>query len=162
MIAGITGHRELGDKEKIHWVVKIIEDIININNISYGFTCLAAGADELFAEQLREKNINYTAIIPCLDYDTTFETKDLNNFIRSRAKAFSIIELNNNKPSQRAFSEAGKLVVDSIEILVAVWDGKKARGLGGTGDIVEYAKSKSKKIVHLNPLTKTKKYINYG
>jgi hypothetical protein len=36
--------------------------------------------------------------------------------------------------------------------MVAVWNGKEAAGLGGTGDVVKYTQSKRKKTVHLNPL----------
>jgi hypothetical protein len=32
--------------------------------------------------------------------------------------------------------------VNNCDILVAIWDGKKAQGIGGTGDIVELARQK--------------------
>jgi hypothetical protein len=31
-------------------------------------------------------------------------------------------------------------VVEASELLVAVWDGEPARGLGGTADVVAYAR----------------------
>jgi hypothetical protein len=37
--------------------------------------------------------------------------------------------------------EGGKVVVDRAEVLIAVWDGLPARGLGGTADVVAYAGS---------------------
>ena len=35
-----------------------------------------------------------------------------------------------------------------------VWDGEKAEGLGGTGDIVTYARQRGKPVVHIEPITK--------
>lgn len=159
MKTGITGHRELRD---IRWVKKMMQEIVYEIKITQGFTCLATGADELFAEILIQNRINYTAIIPCKNYESTFNKTSLVNFVFSKNKASNIIELKNNEPSEKAFNEAGKLVVDNSEILIAVWNGEEAKGLGGTGDIVEYALSKNKKIIHLNPITNTKTNINYG
>lgn len=159
MIAGITGHREL---KNIDWIKTSIQEIINEMKITYGYTCLASGADELFAEMLIRNNIKYTVVIPCINYETTFDEKAFESFLLSKNKASKIIQLNNNQPSEKAFNDAGKAVVDNSEILIAVWNGEEAKGLGGTGDIVEYAKSKNKKIIHLNPITKTKIKINHG
>jgi hypothetical protein len=36
-------------------------------------------------------------------------------------------------------------------VLIALWDGKKANGVGGTGDVVAYAKEQRKPILHINP-----------
>ena len=47
-------------------------------------------------------------------------------------------------------------------MLIAIWNGDDSKGLGGTGDIVQYAKFKNKKIIHLNPINQTKNYFNYG
>ena len=159
MIAGITGHRELGNLE---WIKKNLQEIISKKDITYGFTCLAIGADEIFAELLRQNKIGYTAIIPCNNYETTFEEGALQHYLFSRKSALEVIELNNSRPTEKAFNEAGKSVVDNSEILIAGWDGKKAKGFGGTGDIVEYAKLKDKKIIQLNPIIQKKIFINYG
>lgn len=159
MIAGITGHREL---KNIIWIKTMLQEVLSEIRITHGFTCLAIGADELFAEILIQNHVNYTVVIPCQNYESTFDKTALDNFIFAKNKASKMIELNNNEPSEKAFNEAGKFVVDNSEILIAVWNGEEAKGLGGTGDIVEYAKSKNKKIIHLNPITKTKININHG
>jgi hypothetical protein len=38
--------------------------------------------------------------------------------------------------------DAGKVVVDRSSVLVAVWDGQPSRGLGGTADVVRYARER--------------------
>ncbi len=159
MIVGITGHRKLSNAA---WVRTALQQIFEEISITHGFTCLAAGADELFAKLLLQNHVGYTAVIPCVNYDLTFEKSTLNDFLFSKKNASDLIELNIIEPTEEAFSEAGKIVVDRSEILIAVWDAQNAKGLGGTGDIVEYAKLNEKKIIHINPLTKTKSYINHN
>jgi hypothetical protein len=159
MIAGITGHRKF---ENVEWVKSAIQQLIKSENVTYGFTCLATGADELFAEILRFERIGYTAIIPSYDYEKTFSVEELKVFLYSKNNAQKIIELNNSISSEKAFNEAGKAVIDFSDVLIAVWDGKKAKGLGGTGDVVKYAKENNRNIIHINPIKKSIKQLEYG
>jgi hypothetical protein len=43
--------------------------------------------------------------------------------------------------------------VDKSDMLIAIWDGKPAAGLGGTADAVGYALERRIKILQLNPVT---------
>ena len=56
---------------------------------------------------------------------------------------------------EHAFLEAGKFIVRKSNLLIAVWDGEDAEGVGGTGDIVRFAEKAGKPIIHLNPCTQT-------
>ena len=38
--------------------------------------------------------------------------------------------------------DAGKVVVDRSSVVLAVWDGQPSRGLGGTADVVAYARQR--------------------
>lgn len=155
MKAGITGHQHLVSPETVHWVAAMLENAIDKYHVQQGFTSLAIGADQIFAEILMGKNIPYVAIIPSQGYETTFQKSEhLLNYRRLLKSAAKIVTLNFEKPEERAFYEAGRQVVDYSDIILALWDGQPAKGLGGTGDVVEYARSKKKRIVHVNPITK--------
>jgi hypothetical protein len=54
-------------------------------------------------------------------------------------------------PSEDAYLAAGKHIVDRAGLLVALWNGKPAAGKGGTGDIVAYARSQGRPVVHVHP-----------
>ena len=41
---------------------------------------------------------------------------------------------------------ASRLMVDAADELFAVWDGQPARGHGGTGDVVAYARERGKPV----------------
>ena len=51
-------------------------------------------------------------------------------------------------PMRRPFLRAGRRVVDLSDRLFAVWDGEKARGVGGTAEIVDYARASGKPVTH--------------
>ena len=55
------------------------------------------------------------------------------------------------EPSEAAFLAAGRLVVERSDVLAAVWDGKPARGSGGTADVVDYAKELRREVVVIWP-----------
>ncbi|MGH7494456.1 MAG: hypothetical protein ACREOO_18950 [bacterium] len=155
MKAGITGHQNLGDEETVAWVTESLLNAITQHKVDYGFTSLAIGADQLFAQILRDRGIPYTTVLPCQKIEKTFQTPaHLENYRRLLKNAASVETLNFIEPAEIAFFEAGKRVIDLSEILVAVWNGLPAKGLGGTADAVKYALDQKKSVVHINPITK--------
>lgn len=160
MKVGITGHQDLGNIETFNWINKSLSELIDSEMIELGITCLAIGADQLYAELLLKKNIPYLSIIPSKDYETTFKNgKDKDNYLHFLKKSENIEYLQNDNPNEQAFYEAGKKLVDMADYIIAIWNGKKAKGLGGTGDIVEYALKQNKKVIHINPILHTVKEI---
>jgi len=154
MNVGITGHQDLRGAED--WIRETLRQIVLGLKVQHGLTSLAWGTDQIYAEILQELNLPYTAVIPCSQYESTFsDPKKLHNYSELLHRAQKIETLNFHKPEGIAFYEAGKKVVDGSEKMIAVWDGGKAKNLGGTADAVSYALSKRKEVIHLNPLTKT-------
>jgi hypothetical protein len=49
-----------------------------------------------------------------------------------------------------AYLSCGRHIVDSSDVLIAIWDGAPARGPGGTGDIVAYARERLVPIIWLS------------
>ena len=162
ILGGITGHQNIGDKELIKWVQDKLEKAIKNSNLKYGFTCLAKGSDQIFANILIKNNIPYTAIIPSNNYEATFSEEDLNNYKRLLFKSKSSIKLNFIEPSEISFFEAGIKLVDLSDVIFAVWNSLLSKGLGGTGDIVKYAIAKEKRVIHLDNIKKEINYINYS
>ena len=160
MIAGITGHQNIGNEDIINWVKNEMKKIIKNRDIQVGYTSLAVGADQLFAKMLLEEDLSYYVIIPCKNYKKTFTNKnDLDLFKYYLGEATDKEVLNFDEPSERAYYIAGIKMLKKIDILIAVWDGEPARGLGGTGDIVEKAINMNLPIIHINPNEKEIKQI---
>lgn len=160
MRVGITGHQDLGSAETIAWLTEALERVITRYGIDWGLTSLAIGADQLYAEILRKQHIRYTVIIPSEGYEKTFSHKSqLATYLNLLHAASETINLPFATPTETAFYAAGKQVVQLSEMLIAIWNGKPAKGLGGTGDIVAYALAQKKRVIHLNPITHTVREI---
>jgi hypothetical protein len=154
MKIGITGHQNIGSDETIKWVTSVLSANIRDLSIDFGLTSLAIGADQLFAQLLKQNNIPYMVIIPCENYEKTFtDTTDLKSYHNLLSSSFDKFQLPFIKPSKTAFYNAGKEIVDRSDTIFAIWNGQPAKGLGGTGDIVKYAHSIKRSILHINPVT---------
>lgn len=57
------------------------------------------------------------------------------------AAALEVERLGFDEPTDEAFLAGAMRVVALCDKLLAVWDGKPSRGLGGTADVVQYAQS---------------------
>ena len=149
---GVTGHQSI-PSEALTFIQEGLRDIIRrFGNQHTGVSSLAAGADQLFADLLLRSGGRLHAVIPCHGYESTFSNpNELGHFLALRKSATVVETLNYPEPSEEAFLEAGHRVVDLSDLLVAVWDGKVARGKGGTADIVGYAREHDREVVILWP-----------
>ncbi|SHF33508.1 hypothetical protein [Chryseobacterium takakiae] len=159
MILGITGHQDL-KSFNLDWIKFTVNNFLKENDIIKGLSSLAIGSDQLFCRQLIKKNIPYDVIIPCDNYISTFKTlKDSESFLGLLNMSKGIYTLNFDKPSESAFYSAGIEIVNKASVIIAIWDGKPAKGLGGTGDIVKIALQQKKSVYHINPVNEQSKYL---
>ncbi len=128
---------------------------------------LAEGSDRLVAvEALKREGARLDAVLPLEvgDYIESFgseksrlEFKDLLNkcrqprVLRRRllSQDFSTEQIPDER--QRAYFEAGRYVVDHCDVLIAVWDGEPPRGMGGTAEIVAYAREQNRPLIRIWP-----------
>lgn len=111
-----------------------------------GSTSLAEGADQVFAFAVLAAGGEIDVVVPAAGYEKAFPTEaSAFTFQALRSVARNVTTLPFNSASEEAFLAAGHKVVDEADELIAIWDGKKAAGKGGTGDIVEYAEAQGKR-----------------
>jgi hypothetical protein len=152
MQVGITGHQERHGIDW-KWVEATLEtEICKVPNVQAAISSLAKGADQVFARVAISLGIPLIAVIPVNDYERFFDQKDRVEYDRLLSKS-QVKDLGWKGDDQLGFFSAGKFIVENADILFAVWDEQKSKGLGGTGDIVNYARRLSRKIIHLNPIT---------
>jgi nucleoside 2-deoxyribosyltransferase len=70
---------------------------------------------------------------------TTEESKEEFRCFLARAQPGDIWEAPAERDREEAYERAGRYVVDRCDAIIAVWDGEKPRGRGGTAEIVGYA-----------------------
>jgi hypothetical protein len=148
---GVTGHRILPVAAAIlavkHWT-----RALPASSAIRGVSSLAEGGDQLFAEHVLKAGGRLEVIEPCLDYGRSFSTDAARKrFEELRQAADEVITLPYPEPSKEAFLAAGLVLVERCDHLFAVWDGREARGLGGTADVVAYARTRGREVTILWP-----------
>lgn len=146
IILGATGHQDIPGNT-IRYVTQVMATIVAPVSGLTGVCALAAGADQLFAEIVLQHGGLLKAIIPCDLYENAFTSRgDRRRYRLLLNMANEIITLDYDEPSEAAFFAAGKSVVDMSDQLIAVWDGRPAQGVGGTADVVAYARKHGKNV----------------
>jgi hypothetical protein len=152
IVLGVTGHRRLRDEPALASAVSSVIDRIERLAPSLRATPLeltvisplAEGADRLVArEVLKRPGARLEAVLPLEPdaYAADFERPG------SRAEFEALLSLARTRrrlpayPSRaEAYAAAGRFVVDHCDVLIAIWDGDKENGQGGTAEIVQYAR----------------------
>ncbi|MFE7134392.1 hypothetical protein ACFVIM_26390 [Streptomyces sp. NPDC057638] len=147
---GVTGHRHLPAEVYPHISAGIRDALNGHGGGLEAFSCLAVGADQLFADIALDCGAELTAVIPSGDYTDDFtEPGELAGFLRLRRRATREVRMGYARSSGEAYYAAGAYIADRCDRLVAVWDGEPARGVGGTADIVRYARQLGKPVTIL-------------
>lgn len=155
MKIGLTGHQRLEDPARWRWVKLEVDHCLSLLTPPLvGVTSLAIGADQLFAKAVLEHGGSLEVVIPFVGYESTFsEGHDRQEYSRLLRRAAKQEVLEKHGSEDEAYLASGRRMVDLSEILIVVWDGQPAGGLGGTGDVVNYAVEQRKRAIHLNPIT---------
>jgi hypothetical protein len=163
MRVGITGHQRLAGPAGWLWVQDELDKFLSqMPAPLIGFTSLAMGADQRFAETILRHGGSFTAVLPFADYELKFvEGQDREAYKLLLAQAAEVDVLKASASNRESYFKAGKQVVNRSELLFAVWDGKPAIGLGGTADVVRYAQSCGKPICHIDPVNQIVNEIEY-
>jgi hypothetical protein len=156
MIIGVTGHQRLKDPRDWEWVRHELERIVaHFPRPWVGLTSLAIGADQLFATLVLNIGCRLEVVLPNETYEESFPPGTERSAYRDLLKkASDVTILTGEHSEEKSYLEAGKRIVDKSDMLVAIWDGEPAKGLGGTGDIVAYAVKSGKQVIHIDPIAR--------
>jgi len=157
---GVSGHRALDDSDKI---VNLVDDALEKIVIAFDdrlfkiISPLAEGADRLVVwRALANHGAHLLVPLPMAlsEYMQDFPSITSKvEFITLLEQAERVIELPYASTREACYLAAGKYVLDNSDVLLAIWDGKAAKGLGGTAEIVKEARERDLPIVwiHTNP-----------
>lgn len=144
---GVTGHRGIPTEAYGHIRAGMRAVLCGHQGSMEALSSLAAGADQLFADVALDCGAELTVVIPSGDYEDGFTVPgELARFQYLRGLASREIQLAFPYSTDEAYYAAGAYIADNCDRLLAVWDGHPARGLGGTGDIVRYARDRGKPV----------------
>ena len=157
---GVTGHRVLEERTR-RWVARQVDDLFSFlaglppSAVPRGaLSSLAIGADQMFAEAAHHHGIPIEVVIPFASFIEDFaEGSERDSYERLLSAAASTTHLPWEERANGAYLAGGVWVVDHCDLLIAVWDGEKAGGVGGTGDAVEYSRDAGKPCIHMHTTT---------
>lgn len=139
----ITGHRGMPSDTE-HLVDTALRNEIReyADGELVGLTCIADGADTLCARAVLEAGGELVVIVPARQYREGLPTEHLSAYDELMARAAEVIRLDHTESDSEAHMDASVSMIEQADALVAVWDGKPARGYGGTADVVDAARER--------------------
>jgi hypothetical protein len=117
-------------------------------------TALATGADQIAAICGRSSGYFVSALLPFepTEYRKDFAPGDeLDTFEQALAAADEIVALPGDRSDlEAAYVLVGNSLVETADILIAIWDGEEPRGPGGTADVVARALQTGVPVIHID------------
>lgn len=148
---GVTGHRHLPPDVDAAATVMVREHLGPHGCEMVGVSCLADGPDTAFAESVVAAGAPLEVIVPAQRYREALPREHHPTYDRLLSRAVLVHELEHRESTSEAHMDAGRLLVERCDRLVAVWDGEPARGPGGTADVVAHARALSRPVSVLWP-----------
>jgi hypothetical protein len=104
---------------------------------------LAEGSDRIVSEAGLAAGFRLEAVLPfnrseyMRDFETEASRKEFEQLLTRASDIFELDGASDQRP--RAYEAAGLFMLANIDLLIAIWDGQPAAGIGGTEAIVNRA-----------------------
>lgn len=142
MRLGITGHRGLSREVEARVraeLAKVVdgydgEDLVAVS-------CISDGPDVWFVQAVLDHGGRLEAVIPAAEYRESLPAWHHPVYDDLMARAVDVHHTGMKESTSQAHQAGSEIVVGLADQLIAVWDGRPARGYGGTADVVAYAHS---------------------
>ncbi|MEU9382888.1 hypothetical protein AB0D38_18730 [Streptomyces sp. NPDC048279] len=136
----VTGHMDLTD-DSIPLVRTALDDLLKQyaeDGDLVGVSCIAKGADSLFAEAVLAAGGRLTVVIPSQDYrQNKVKPNHAALFDHLVEAAAEVLVLPHETANRQAYEAANTVLIERADRLVAVWNGEPPTGKGGgTADTV--------------------------
>ncbi|MFC7732003.1 hypothetical protein [Actinomadura keratinilytica] len=143
MRIAITGHRLLPPETEALVSRALHEALDEQLGAVIGISCLADGADALFAQAVLDHGGALIAVVPASEYRDGLPQEHYPVYDRLLAAADEVHRLPYVESTSEAHMAASEFMLGLADRLWAVWDGKPARGFGGTADVVQAARDRN-------------------
>lgn len=153
MIVAFTGHRpnklggyKLPNPTYLYVCQQIEKTLIELKPEKV-ISGMALGIDQWAANIAWKLKIPFIAAVPFEGQETAWPQASQKTFQSLIRLANEVVIISPGKYEAVKMQVRNEWMVDHSDKLIAVWDGTS----GGTGNCVNYAKSKNKEIIYINP-----------
>lgn len=150
---GITGHSNLTER-----TAKLVDEALRAHLSVHepanlvGVSCLARGADQVFARAVLEQGGAVEVVLPAADYRSAKVKPDnLAEFDELVTRATAVCTMPFQTSHREAYMAASKHLLASVDVMIAVWDGQPSGGHGGTADVVAEARKRGLRVTVVWP-----------
>jgi len=161
---GFTGHRKLPNEVKCREAIRkvLLEWKAKVPGMIYGLASTAAGGDLLFAETCAELHVPIRVFLP-VPREQFRDDFDEPSWARAESvfkNALSVEVTGAGEELKERYYECGIETVQQSQLLIALWDGAPSQGLGGTADMVHFAKEQGRPVIWIHSATGEVQYLN--
>ncbi len=166
-LVGFSGHRLGLNQELIRPALTAVLAEMKQQAVRAGgtvelYTSIAEGADTLCVEAARALNLPVHLLLPLPDAEFSRDFTSPESWQRSRAEieharmrpgrdSVHLVPGESTRPE--CYFNQGIHMLDAVDVLVAVWDGTNARGMGGTAEMVNHARAIGIPVIWIEPKT---------
>lgn len=142
----VSGHRGLPQQ-----TTELVDQAVRATLAKHGpdlvgLSCLADGADQLFATAVIDLGGRLEVVIPATKYREALPPECWPTYDHLFSKATKVHQLDYTESTSEAHQAASEYMVSHADQLLAVWDGKPAVSYGGTADVVAFARDNGKPV----------------
>jgi len=167
-LVGFTGHRAGFDREAVRASVsQVLRDLqrraASRQGVLHLCTSIAEGTDTLCVQLARDLDIPVHLLLPLeerefsKDFSPSGWTQAANQLAmaRNNPDRDSVRLAGGRAPRPECYANLAVEMLRAVHILIAVTDGQPARGIGGTGAVVELATSMGLPVITIDASTGT-------
>ncbi|MGH3673020.1 MAG: hypothetical protein ACRDSH_20715 [Pseudonocardiaceae bacterium] len=139
----ITGHMNL-TTDTIPLIYQEITGKLALytTNELTGISCLARGADSIFAQAILDLGGKLEVLLPAANYrERKVKPDHAPQFDELTRRATTIRIMPFEEANRAAYEATSEILVSTCDTLYAVWDGHNSTDKGSTGSVVKYARS---------------------
>lgn len=153
MRIAVTGHMDLGAETEglVRAAVREVLQSYGVEKI-VGVSCVAAGADQIFAAEVLAIGGDLEVVLPSRNYrEAKVKPANLATFDTLVGNASTVRYMPFQEANREAYEAANAALLDDADRLVAVWDGQPPTAKGGTATTVLMARERGLQVDVLWP-----------
>ena len=156
-VVGFTGHRSLKDAAGVQRVIgEVLDGLRAEKQVEWlGLSSLAEGADMIFARSALRLGLGWEAVLPLppAEFRNDFSPEVWLEVESLLAYSEHVRVIGERSHRDDAYLDCGMETVNHCDVLLAVWDGERSRGRGGTAEIIAYARDLGRPVIIIDAKT---------
>lgn len=140
----VTGHMDLTAESAPLVYQAVVDELAPYAGDGLtGISCIARGADSVFAQAVLDVGGKLEVVLPAAGYrEQKVKADHAPQFDELMRRATTVRIMPFTEANRPAYEAANEVLISTCDKLFAVWDGQRGVDKGGTASVVGYARSR--------------------